>query len=121
MIFQNLAASLDPTELLRTAGLEPDPWQCEALRCDDPRVLFNVCRQGGKSSIGAALSIHETNYRKPGSLVLLVAPVLRQAGELFQKSLQIHRAAGKPVAIKTESALKVEFVNGSRIGLCARI
>jgi hypothetical protein len=111
----DLAASVDPTVLLTRAGLEPDEWQCEALRCDDSRVLFNVCRQGGKSSVGAALAVHETNYRKRSSLVLLVAPVLRQAGELFGKAMQFHRAAGKPVPLKSEATLKAEFTNGSRI------
>ena len=41
-------------------------------------------RQAGKRTTAAVLALH-TALHRPGALVLLVAPSLRQAGELFRK------------------------------------
>src|SRR5262249_5417696 len=79
----DLATALDPVQLAQQVGLEPDAWQAAALRSTAPRAIWNVTRQGGKSSVAALLAIHTALY-VPGSLTLLVSASLRQSGELFR-------------------------------------
>ena len=55
-----------------------------------------------------------TAHFSPDSLVLLLSPTLRQSGELFKKALQVHSAFGG-VATESQTALRLELANGSRI------
>ncbi|MCX7057275.1 MAG: terminase family protein [Proteobacteria bacterium] len=99
----------------RAAGFAPDAWQENALESRSRKLLFNCCRQSGKSTTSALLAVHEAAF-VPGGLVLMLAPSLRQSGELFRKCLQIMKGAECPLpAIVSESALRVELDNGSRI------
>lgn len=110
----DLACALDPVELARRVGLPPDPWQAEFLRSTDPRILLNCSRQSGKSTITALLGVHTALY-EPGALVLLLSPSLRQSQELFRKALDVYRALDKTEPVEAQSALRLEFENGSRI------
>jgi hypothetical protein len=107
-------APMDPIALARAAGFDPDPWQADMLRSADPRVLLNVTRQGGKSTISAVIGVHTAVY-VPDSLVLLVSPSLRQSAELFRKCLGVYRTLDRPVPASAETALRLELENGSRI------
>lgn len=104
----------DPAALMEAAGMTPDPWQRDLLRSESKRKLVMVTRQGGKSTTTAAKALHRALYR-PGSLVLLLSPSLRQSQELFSKVVSIYRGAGEPVAVEALSALRLELVHGSRI------
>jgi hypothetical protein len=107
----------DRANLLALAGLAPDAWQAEVLRCAEPRVLLLCSRQSGKSTVAAALALREALLR-PGALVLLVAPSHRQAMELFRdKVLKLFTRLGRPVASARprDNATMLELVNGSRI------
>ncbi|MCH9650804.1 MAG: terminase family protein [Deltaproteobacteria bacterium] len=110
----DLLMALDPVEMAHAADLGPDPWQRKLLRSSAPRVLLNCSRQAGKSTMAATLAVHTALY-EPASLVLLLSPSLRQSQELFKKALASYRAADGPVPSKTESALRLELENGSRI------
>ena len=114
-VFVDLALAVDPAQFARRAALEPDDWQADLL-CSDARQAILLCaRQTGKSTTSAVLATHEAEYR-PGSLVLLLSPSLRQSQELFRKVRDVRAAlsvAAFPVA--EESALRLELVNGSRI------
>lgn len=114
MIASDLAHALDPAQFAAAAGLEPDLWQARVLRSASPRLLLNCSRQSGKSTVSAALAMWTALY-EPGALVLLLSPSLRQSGELFKKATAVYRALGRPVAPETESALRLELANGSRI------
>ena len=113
-IARDLAAALDPAAFATAAGIAPDPWQADVLRSPAPRMLLNCSRQSGKSTITGVLAVHTALYQ-PASLVLLLSPSLRQSGELFRKALDCYRAAGRPVPAASESALRLELDNGSRI------
>ena len=108
----------DPVAMMQAAGMEPDPWQRAVLRSEKPRTLLLVTRQGGKSTTTAGKALHRALYT-PGSLVLLLSPSLRQSQELFGKVLSTYRAlelgGHAPVAIESASAMRVEFVHGSRV------
>ncbi len=111
---QSLELALDPVEFSRRAGLDPDPWQAQLLRSSSSRVLLNCSRQTGKSTTAATLAVHTALF-EPGSLVLLLSPSLRQSQELFKKALACYHATGDLVPVETESALRLELVNKSRI------
>jgi hypothetical protein len=105
----------DPANLMALAGMRPDPWQTRLLRSTSRRHLLCCSRQAGKSQVAAALALREA-LLTPRSLVLLLSPSLRQSGELFRdKVLRLYNALGRPVAAARETALTVEFANGSRI------
>jgi hypothetical protein len=104
----------DPVLLARRAGLDPDPWQAAVLRSPAHQIILNVTRQGGKSTISSIRALHRALYR-PGSLVLLLAPAYRQSKELFRKIQDAYNSLRSPLRLKSESALEMEFINGSRI------
>ena len=110
----DLALALDRAAFARYLGLEPDPWQEKLLRSWSPRVLLNCSRQSGKSTVAALIALHQAVYW-PGSLVLVLAPALRQSQELFAKISGFYRLLGSPVPPLAERRLSLELENGSRI------
>jgi hypothetical protein len=111
---QDLKLALDRVSFARRLGLEPDPWQGDLLRSTSERVLLNCCRQSGKSTMTAVITLHRALYH-PGSLILCLAPALRQSQELFGKVLGFYRDLGRPVSPQAERKLSLELENGSRI------
>lgn len=115
MLAPDLALALDPAQVLRRLGQEPDPWQERVLRSTARQVLLNVTRQGGKSSTVAALAAHTAAYAA-GSLTLCLSPSQRQSGELFRKvkdALATIGAAGEDPP--EDNALSVRLASGSRV------
>lgn len=110
----DLAAALDPVAFAVRAGMVPDPWQAEVMRSRHRRMLLNCSRQSGKSTTTAIIALHQAIYA-PGSLVLLLSPGLRQSGELFRKVVDAYTAIGESVPSTSETTLKLELANGSRI------
>jgi hypothetical protein len=83
----------DPAAILTTAGLTPDHWQTDLLRCPSRRMLL-LC----------------------GALVLLLSPTLRQSKELFKtKFMTLYNATGRLIPPTKENALELELANGSRV------
>jgi hypothetical protein len=103
-------------------GHQPDPWQQELLRKTAAtsnhslarRILLLCGRQCGKSTVSAALAL-QCALLEPKALVLLLSPSMRQSAELYRKCADGWKDLGKPVPATAESALRVEFANGSRI------
>src|SRR3712207_572831 len=62
----------------------------------------------------AVITLHRALYH-PGSLILCLAPALRQSQELFGKVLGFYRDLGRPVSPQAERKLSLELENGSRI------
>jgi hypothetical protein len=110
----DLALALDRAAFARSAGMEPDGWQEDALKSEHPRQLYNCSRQSGKSTVAGILAVHTALY-EPGSLVLLLSPTLRQSQELFKKALAVYRSSDHPVPSASETALALTLSNGSRI------
>jgi hypothetical protein len=104
----------DRGEFARTLGVEPDPWQEELLRSESSRILLNCSRQSGKSTMSAIIALHRAIYY-PGSLILCLAPALRQSQELFQKIAVFYQELGKLIAPVEDRKLSVALENGSRI------
>ncbi len=110
----DLALALDRVAFARELGVQPDPWQHDLLRSSSDRTLLNCCRQSGKSTMTAIIALHRSLYH-PGSLVLCLAPALRQSQELFGKVLGFYRDLDRPVVPQAERKLSLELENGSRI------
>ena len=111
---EDLKLALDRVAFAWEAGLEPDPWQRDLLRSLSGRVLLNCCRQSGKSTMTGIVALHRALYH-PGSLILCLAPALRQSQELFGKVLGFYRDLGRPVSAQAERKLSLELENESRI------
>jgi hypothetical protein len=110
----DLRLALDRVAFARSVGIEPDAWQERLLRSSSDRVLLNCCRQSGKSTMSGLIALHRALYH-PGSLILCLAPALRQSQELFGKVLGFYRDLGRPVAPQAERKLSLELDNASRI------
>jgi hypothetical protein len=77
------------------------------------QLLLNCCRQAGKSTTVAVLSLLEA-VGNPGTKVLLLSRSFRQSQELFRQVVEYHERLGsKFLAGKTAHELRLE--NFSRI------
>ena len=92
VIAAHTAPRLTAVQLAEQAGIAPDPWQIDVLTSRSPRILLNIARQAGKSTVSAVLAVH-TALAEPEALVLLLSPTLRQSGELFKKCASVYRTA----------------------------
>jgi terminase large subunit-like protein len=110
----DLRLALDRLAFAKKLGMAPDSWQEKLLHSAAPRVLLNCSRQSGKSTISAILALHRALYH-PGSLVLVLAPALRQSQELFGKVASFYCAMSRPIPAQAEGRLSLELENGSRI------
>jgi len=108
------APALSPGTLAAHAGLQLDAWQRDVLESSARQIILLVSRQGGKSTVSSIKALHRALYT-PASLVLLLAPSYRQSKELFRKVKDALAALPFPAPIVSESALELEFTNGSRI------
>jgi hypothetical protein len=112
----SLRWQLDPAALFEDAVGPADAWQKRVLRSRAPRRLLLASRQSGKSQTCAILALHKALYT-PGSLVLCIAPALRQSVELSHKVFTAYRdlERGRMHAPRSENKLSLELENGSRI------
>lgn len=113
LLTHDLLRAIDPDEFAADVSMELDPWQSKLLSGTSRKVLLLCSRQSGKSTITALLALW-TAVHEPG-LILLFSPSQRQSSELFRKVLDHLRALATPPEITLQSALKLEFANGSRI------
>src|SRR5215217_5320615 len=105
---EDLKLALDRVIFAKRLGLEPDPWQEDLLRSTSDRVLLNCCRQSGNSTMSAIVALHRALYH-PGSLILCLAPALRQSQKLFAKIAGSYRDLGRPVSPIGECRLSLEL------------
>jgi hypothetical protein len=113
-ITDDLRLALDRVAFSEHLGVRPDVWQTNFLRSSSDRVLLNCSRQSGKSTMSAVVGLHRALYH-PGSLVLCLAPALRQSQELFGKVIALYRESGRPITSTAERKLSLELQNGSRL------
>jgi hypothetical protein len=106
--------ALSPVTLAAHAGFTLDAWQRGVLTSTAHQIILLVTRQGGKSTVSAIRALHRALYT-PASLVLLLAPSYRQSKELFRKVKDALAALPFTAPLTSESALELEFTNGSRI------
>ena len=115
MLHLDIAQALDVSVFAeRSLGFEADPEQKKILQSSSKRIILNCCRQFGKSTLGAILSLHRSIYH-PGSLTLLLSPSLRQSQELFRKVSGMVRITKTMPRLIEDSKLFLTLENRSRI------
>jgi hypothetical protein len=119
----SLLWALSPVEFARAVPLpggrrlELDPWQRELIESTAPETVACTSRQVGKSTAVAVLALHEALFRPP-ALVLVLAGVFRQSGELYAKIRHTFEAVRQAPGISRVvdySASRMTFANGSRV------
>ena len=110
----DLACRIDPAQIMRSAGLTPDPWQARLLRSEPSHTLLLSSRQIGKSTVTGAMALKQALFH-PGSLILVLSVSQRQSGELLRRVLDFYSPLSALCGVKAESVLHIEFRNGSRI------
>jgi Terminase large subunit, T4likevirus-type, N-terminal len=114
-LIQDLNLAVDRVAFAEAAALESvDDWQRDLLSSSASRVLLNCSRQSGKSTMAGLLALHRAIYF-PSSLVLLLAPALRQSQELYAKVSEFYQRLPDPIPTKSYTALTLTLENGSRI------
>jgi hypothetical protein len=113
-IGRDLARNLDPVLFAEDCGITPDPWQADLLRSSAPRALLLCSRQSGKTTTTSLIALHCAVYT-PGALVVVVSPSQRQSAEMLRTIKGLHAKLDGAPALMSESVLKVELANGSRI------
>jgi Terminase large subunit, T4likevirus-type, N-terminal len=114
MLSQDMAYAFDIVLWARVAlGLELDPWQANLARAIWQRALLLCSRQSGKTTITAVLALHAAIFSK--AFVLIVSPSQRQSAEMLKTITAFYGKLKSPPKLKSESVLKLEFENGSRI------
>lgn len=111
------ASAPPPDDILAFAlrlGFQPDQQQAAVLASNAKRGILLCCRQWGKSTVGAIRAVHHA-FTRPGSLVLVAAPTLRQSGELIRKCAAFLTALGLKPRGDGSNAASLVFPNGSRI------
>jgi hypothetical protein len=110
--------AIDPVAFIREALLvELDPWQAElatAMAAGNAKRAIATCsRQSGKSSTAGMIATHWVVHR-PGDLVMMVAPTLRQSNLLAAKAFSCLRQIPH-VKLVQEAVQHVRLSNGSQI------
>src|SRR5262245_20823631 len=99
--------------LMRSLGLQPDPWQIDVLETSHKQLLLNCCRQAGKSTVVAMLALAEAIFR-PFTNVLLLSRSHRQSTELFRVVTGFYARISEPLR-KRLNAEELLLNNHSRI------
>jgi hypothetical protein len=114
MQIDKVSLALNPIKLAEAVGMHPDEWQKELLLSVEPRIIANCARQTGKTQICAVLALWVA-LTKPGSLILIMSPSLRQSGEFYKRIAAMYQDLGRPIAATSETALTLTLANKSRI------
>jgi hypothetical protein len=115
LLHSDLLHALDASLFAREAlGLDHAPWQEAVLTTASKRLLLNVTRQGGKSTVAAIKAAHRALY-VPGSLVLMVSPSLRQSSELYRKWRELLDRLDQPPSLTQDTSTSATLANRSRV------
>jgi hypothetical protein len=115
LLHSDLLHALDAATFAEDAlGFELDGWQCDALRSPARRQIWNITRQGGKSTIASIIATHTVLFT-PASLTLLISPSLRQSSELFRKVAGLMDALKQRPSLVEDNKLSMTLPNQSRV------
>jgi hypothetical protein len=110
-----MTAEVDIIKFVREQlGWEPDEKQAEVLRSTAKRGILNCSRQWGKTQVSVAMVVYRVMTR-PGSLVVVASPTLRQSGEWMMKAEEMLRRLDIKIRSDGKNRVSVLLPNGSRI------
>jgi hypothetical protein len=97
-------------------GFSLDPVQEKIIQDTSTRIIVNCTRQWGKTTTVAAKAAAEALAMDKPGLILIVAPVERQARELFRKiRTSLRYALGTSEKWPEDNKTSLELPNGARI------
>ena len=111
---RDLARALDPALIGAEVGLTLDPWQAKLLRDQPQRTMLLCVKAAGKTTVSALLGLNMA-LMSPGALIIIVSPSQRQSAEMLRTVKNFHARMNGVARLGTESVLKLELQNGSRI------
>ena len=114
MMATDLARALDPSLIGLDVGLVLDPWQSKLLRDQPDRTLLLCSRQSGKTTVSALLGL-SVALQGSAALVIIVSPSQRQSAEMLRTIAGFHSKLKGAPELRSESILRAELANGSRI------
>jgi hypothetical protein len=107
--------SMDRERFVRQRlGLIPDELQSRILRGRGKRGILNCSRQWGKSTITAAMAVHQAYFERK-SLSIVLSPTGRQSGEFLKKAAEFVRRLGIRPRGDGTNDISLLLPNGSRI------
>lgn len=107
--------AIDPVAFARRRlGFHPDPVQSVVLDPTHRRGMLNCCRQWGKSTTLAALTVWKA-FHFPESLTIVASPSARQSGEFVYKAAGLLRRLGIKPRGDGENGISLLLPNGARI------
>lgn len=96
-------------------GIVLDDWQKELLsNGKDKRILLNIHRQAGKSTIVAIKAVHSAFFNRDQT-ILIISPTQRQSSELHHTIRRILRGVLGNSKPTVDNVTSTELPNGSRI------
>lgn len=110
----DIRLALDASLIGERVGLQLDGWQRDLLQSRPKRALLCCARQSGKTTAACLLAIWTALYDAP-ALCLVVSPSMRQSSEVFRSLMLLYQKLDGAPAPVSESVLRVELPNGSRI------
>jgi hypothetical protein len=102
----------NPARAFHLLGLKPDAWQAAVLHSEAQQIILNCSRPAGKTTVAAALAIHEVLSGRRGT-VLIVSRAERQSVEVLRVVAQGLDAA--EVHLKTRTSTEIEVEEGGRV------
>lgn len=97
---------------MAAAGLAPDPWQADLIRCDARQIAVLCTRRAGKSRAVAARVLPRCLTR-PRYRVLVFSPTEDQSKEFLDYVREMNETVGCPVPLVRESRTELAWANGS--------
>lgn len=113
-VLQDVKSLLSPAGYISSLGLEPYPWQAEALDPTLERLLLLCARQSGKSTVVAGKALWKAKYF-PGSLILLISPSEKQSKEVMKKIELFMSGDSELGSLRSDSTFEKQLHNLSRI------
>ncbi len=95
-------------------NFSPDALQSAVLDSPAKRGILNCSRQWGKSTVLAVKAVHRA-FTRPGSLVLVASPSVRQSGEFLRKAAALLQRLAVRRKTDGDNPHSLALPNGSRI------
>ena len=115
MMAGDLSHALDPVLFARACGLEPDPWQANAVArapATFAAALQSAIGQKHRHGIDGTV---DRNIRGTGARRFVLAQANGKSAELFRTVMQFHAKLDSAPKLNAVSVLKAEMENGSRV------
>ncbi len=110
---QQLVFGLDPASVFEHCIAAPDNWQRRLLDSRAKRLILNLHRQAGKTSVCAVLILYFLLYERPGSEVVILSPTEKQSTIMLSLVAKYHQMLPSTPKLIAESTTRLLWANRS--------